>query len=702
MLADRSGMIYDSLPEVQRIGHLHFASNSEHRPKETNINIQEPYTLNLPYPGSSHRSAIKLQSELQGVAGAIPKIRDCVADYLITGRDALIQDLCKTKNMKFSDPEFPPTAASLVGESSDQRAHSQVSLLSWARLGDIFGNPNMRIYEDITPTDILAGPLGVNYLLSAVGLLAERPPLIRRLFNSDTLVPESFQVVWLFINGHWREVIVDDYVPVFEEDDKTISLAFSRTFEDQAWLPLLEKAYAKVYGGYKSIEGGHFADTLRELTGADVEVVQIGGSTNTEQLWNKLQQSLNTDCLLGGVVRETILGLQQGEEQPILDHTCNILNAVEVLHPSDGSKHRIVQIRVVSGQVNWTGLWSYQSRIWTAELRERYCKLGAEDGAYWMPYENLLSYLQELTIVHPTTAGLWNSIEVDSRAEEISSFIAVSMEVFKSGSYTVSLDQIDARFVDQHYTYSTVRLVLTRVFEDGRTVEHKESKFCANKTVSLTNILSPGKYVLLAQVYWTQKESRLVSVNCQGPHMAGLTRVHLSSNEFKTLFYLSWRDFVVACPEFKLAKEMHVTDDVNTVRIKQEVLEKVKEYGLVLNRWSLAKGAENYVVNKSSKVFNVQGCEFISEHNDGDSHFMRISTSKYSLEIILFNPICNSKEVTVDVKIQYLQIEDSDSGTDSDVVSLMYKVVTLVPTTLQDRQAHKKGYVFCESKIVTN
>lgn len=703
IMASKSGMIYDSLPDIERVGQIEFRAGVNQRLNDNKISVQEPYMLKNPYETSVDGPAFKLQAELQGVAGAIPKIRDSVADYLLSGRDALVQDLCKSKGLQFTDPEFPPTAASLLGKSSDKSAHAQVGLLSWARLSDVFGNPNMRIFEDISPTDILAGPLGVNYLLSAIGLLAERPALIRRLFNSDSLVPEAFQVVWLFINGQWREVIVDDYVPIFEEDDKTISLAFSRTFEDQAWLPLLEKAYAKVYGGYKSIEGGFFAESLRELTGAEVEVIEVNSSTEKEHLWNKLQQSLNTDCLVAGIVKEiNTAGMLLVEEQPILDLACNIINAVEVEHPSDDSKHRIVQIRVISGQVNWTGLWSYQSRIWTAELRERYCKLGPEDGAYWMAYQDLLPYLQELTILYPTTDSLWNSIEVEGHNQEQNSLIAVSVETFKKGTYTISLDQTDARFINQDHTYSTIRMVLTRVFEDGKTVEHKACKFLGGKTVSMRTELSPGKYVLLAQVYWNQIYSRQLSINCQGPHMAGLTRVHLSSNEFKSLLYLSWRDYVVACPGFSIRKEITVTDDINAVKVKHEVLDKLKEYGVILNRWSLGKGAENIILNKSSVVSNLQGCEFISDHNDGDSHFMRISASKYALEIIVLNPAVPKSEISAEVRIRYLQIDDTGSKVEIDVLSLIHKIISLVPTTIQDRIPQKKGYIFCESKLISH
>lgn len=39
---------------------------------------------------------------------------------------------------------------------------------------------------------------------------------------------------------------------------------------------LLEKAYAKVYGSYKNIEGGNPAIAMRDLTGAPYENKECG------------------------------------------------------------------------------------------------------------------------------------------------------------------------------------------------------------------------------------------------------------------------------------------------------------------------------------------------------------------------------------------------------------------------------------------
>jgi calpain-15 len=72
--------------------------------------------------------------------------------------------------------------------------------------------------------------------------------------------------VWLFIDGLWTCVVVDDYFPL--HGNKPI---FSRNNGSELWVMLLEKAYAKVFGSYQAIESGLTGIALNALTGAPFE-----------------------------------------------------------------------------------------------------------------------------------------------------------------------------------------------------------------------------------------------------------------------------------------------------------------------------------------------------------------------------------------------------------------------------------------------
>ena len=79
--------------------------------------------------------------------------------------------------------------------------------------------------------------------------------------------------MWLNISGVWREITVDDFLPI-NCINNACEFAFSRTEEDEVWLMILEKAYAKVYGAYEKIACGNLAYTLRDLTGAPYDTIE--------------------------------------------------------------------------------------------------------------------------------------------------------------------------------------------------------------------------------------------------------------------------------------------------------------------------------------------------------------------------------------------------------------------------------------------
>lgn len=61
-----------------------------------------------------------------------------------------------------------------------------------------------------------------------------------------------------------REVIVDSYIPVDSNDEPVMAKAHG----PELWVIILEKAYAKLNGGYLNIQNGRAEDALFDLTGA--------------------------------------------------------------------------------------------------------------------------------------------------------------------------------------------------------------------------------------------------------------------------------------------------------------------------------------------------------------------------------------------------------------------------------------------------
>ncbi len=130
----------------------------------------------------------------------------------------------------------------------------------------------------INPEDIIQGGLGDCYLLSAISALAERPNIIERLFLSRKANDEGIYGVWLCDTGEWRLITIDDMFLCYSFHHGPV---YSKCNNNELWVLLLEKVYAKIHGSYAAIEQGFPEQAFRDLTGAPSESFHTDHAMNT-------------------------------------------------------------------------------------------------------------------------------------------------------------------------------------------------------------------------------------------------------------------------------------------------------------------------------------------------------------------------------------------------------------------------------------
>jgi hypothetical protein len=116
----------------------------------------------------------------------------------------------------------------------------------WKRASEIY--QNCEIFKDgIDPSDILQGYLGNGYLLTVLSAMSGRPESIYDLFETKEVNKVGIYMVYLYVNGVKTPVIIDDYIPVWSQNNLPI---FAKATEEELWVVLLEKAWAKLHGTY--------------------------------------------------------------------------------------------------------------------------------------------------------------------------------------------------------------------------------------------------------------------------------------------------------------------------------------------------------------------------------------------------------------------------------------------------------------------
>jgi hypothetical protein len=156
---------------------------------------------------------------------------------------------------KFYDKEFPKTWESVYGFcGSGAITQRQAEKLDWIKPNYIFKGKDYDVFKDeIGASDIRQGALSDCYFLSAAAALASNPKRIQRLFSPQKKNSYGCYSVFLNVFGVWEEVVLDHRFPC---EMFTKKLWFSGTENAEMWPLLLEKAYAKIHGGYANIAWG--------------------------------------------------------------------------------------------------------------------------------------------------------------------------------------------------------------------------------------------------------------------------------------------------------------------------------------------------------------------------------------------------------------------------------------------------------------
>ena len=166
----------------------------------------------------------------------------------------------------------------------------------WKRPSEVYGAGNYSVFKGISPTDIRQGDCGDCYFLSSISSLAEFPERVENIFITKDMNEAGCYALQFYINGEPETVVVDDLFPWSNHKN---TWAFSRSSNDnEIWVLLLEKAWAKIFGSYQRIEGGTTGEALPALTGAPTQMILHAETEDKEFIWNTIKEADAKDYVI--------------------------------------------------------------------------------------------------------------------------------------------------------------------------------------------------------------------------------------------------------------------------------------------------------------------------------------------------------------------------------------------------------------------
>ncbi|KPA75258.1 putative calpain-like cysteine peptidase putativecysteine peptidase Clan CA family C2 [Leptomonas pyrrhocoris] len=323
--------------------------------------------------------------------------------------------VCVKNNIKFVDFAFPPEQKSLqIGSLM------KLKVLPWERPSMFLSDENAkqaRLFRNgVHPSNLDEGDLGDSWLTGAMAALAEFPDKIRDIFRHPESVEQGqneracgIYRVTLNKNGWWTNVIVDDYLPVAGGRPK-----FARSKGDSAelWPAILEKAYAKVFGGYGFIVAGDPLHALQDMSGfpcSSFDNAFVESTINeTYELFMHLKNYSDAgyQIVFTTPTREAIMtargaascGSPSQAERAFDKANLLLGHTYSVIRVGYFEEHdlRLLQLRNPWSQTtsDWNGPWNKRDANWDkyTEVAEYFNFQNTDDGTFFMEWPDVQDY----------------------------------------------------------------------------------------------------------------------------------------------------------------------------------------------------------------------------------------------------------------------------------------------------------------------
>ncbi|KAK3859138.1 hypothetical protein Pcinc_034716 [Petrolisthes cinctipes] len=306
----------------------------------------------------------------------------------------------------FCDDEFPAENSSIFFSSREEPG------VVWKRPNELQEEPQLFV-DGVSRRDVVQGALGDCWFLSSCAAVARKSKLIERVIPPDqALYGEKYTGLivcrfWRF--GEWVLVCVDDRLPTINGE-----LLFSRgTDPKEFWVPLLEKAYAKLHGSYEAMEGGQSMDALVDLSGGLAERFDLEDVPDKKRLFRLILKASRDGAFITSSRKKDKpwkfqymngdwrMAYKTDEHGLVEGHAYTVSGVARVMHKDLGTVGLIRVRNPWANGAEWNGEWADSDEKWLGVSEEQRRKLGnasISDGEFWMSYTDFCVQFEEVSI----------------------------------------------------------------------------------------------------------------------------------------------------------------------------------------------------------------------------------------------------------------------------------------------------------------
>ncbi|KAF4496700.1 hypothetical protein FAGAP_7142 [Fusarium agapanthi] len=453
---------------------------------------------------------------------------------------------CKRVNMRYRDPGWDldwdlkyEKGHCLNNLGSQKFELNRTTLLSSKaavpkavkRVHEIFENPTFM--KEVSGGDVKQGSLGDCWIMAGLTALANVPGGLQRICVAHDTKIGIYGFVF-YRDGEWIYSIIDDKLylksPLWDspsmqrdllqqidrEDNENV---FRKTYQtgskalffaqcrdqNETWVPLFEKAYAKAHGDYASLAGGWIGEGVEDLSGGVTTELLTSDILDIDEFWDKEMSRVNDEFLFGASTG--LLEHGYGERNGISEGHAYVVMEARTLK----SGQRLVKLRNPWGKVRkgiWEGAWSDGSKEWTTEVQEEMDHKFGSDSVFWISYEDLIrkySHFDRTRLFRDRDwrcCQRWIGVDVPWKAAYHEKF---HIKLSQDSPLVLVLSQLDGRYFKGLQGQYSFRLHFRLHYEDSPDAEdyivRSHGNYLMERSVSVElPDLPAGNYVVYLKV----------------------------------------------------------------------------------------------------------------------------------------------------------------------------------------------------------
>ncbi|KAI1154550.1 hypothetical protein F4825DRAFT_448455 [Nemania diffusa] len=467
----------------------------------------------------------------------------------------IIQE-CKRVNTRYRDPGFDldwdlkmskGNCLNYLGSTKFDMTNTRYSTTtsvpkSVKRVHEIFEKPTF--LKDIDGADIKQGGLGDCWFIASLSALANVEGAVKRVcVEYDTRV--GIYGFVFYRDGEWIYSIVDDKLyltspnwdsPSMQRDlmnqidrespdkdyRKTYQTGSKALFfgqcknQNETWVALFEKAYAKAHGDFGSLAGGWIGEGLEDLTGGVTTELLASDILDLDEFWENEVSKVNQEFLFG--CSTGLLDGGYGERNGIREGHAYVVMDARTLK----SGERLVKLRNPWGKIRkgiWEGPWSDGSKEWNQDVKEELDHQFGNDSVFWIRFEDMVEKYQHFDRTRLfrdpewQCSQRWIGVEVPWKPQWNEKF---HFKLTKESPLVLVLQQLDNRYYKGLRGQYSFRLHF-RIHEQGRPgsedyVVRSHGNYLMNRSVSIEiPSMEPGDYSVFLSIV-AERDTEMLSI----------------------------------------------------------------------------------------------------------------------------------------------------------------------------------------------